>query len=187
MAKKELEKTGQPLLKLNLTDITRGLHHAASTTYAMIAQQYLLMLDQFFDRSEKADEDGHAMYKAKMVSIDMGNNYKVNIPLVSLVAPKGLALDEMKVELSVRASESDVKKATHELDNSNAERASFTVNLSPKQKNGNNEGRSPEIIDITLTFKASDPPEALMRVIDMYSNLIQPQKVDQDPNLMSDN
>ena len=32
-----------------LTDITRGMHHAASTTAAMIAQQYIRIIDQFFD------------------------------------------------------------------------------------------------------------------------------------------
>ena len=48
-----------------LTDITRGMHHAASTTSALLAEQYIQLLNQFFDSEE------YGSLKAKMFRIDV--------------------------------------------------------------------------------------------------------------------
>ncbi len=151
-----------------LTDITRGMHHAVSTTSAMLAQQYILMVNQFFDRD--TDEKGETIFKAKMATVEIDDKHQMKLPLVSLVAPKGIALEKMRIEMSVKMSEVEAKKATH-LDNSEAERTSFKVSLSPKS-HGDGRRRS-DIVDIVMEFQATDPPEGIMRIIDEYSNMIQ--------------
>lgn len=149
-----------------LTDITRGMQHAASTTTAMLAQQYLYMLEQYFD----AGADG--TYNAKTVSVHLPDNKVVTVPLISLVQPKGLALENMKVALSIKIDSADVKDATHPMDGSQATRSSFKVELSPKGDKG--EKRKSDIIDIEMEFKAFDPPEGIMRAIDQFARYITP-------------
>jgi hypothetical protein len=149
-----------------LTDITRGMHHAATTTSAMVAQQYIMMVDQFFDSLP----DGSI--RAKMAKIYIDDEHFMLVPLVSLVAPKGLTLDKMHVQMSIKVTEAEVKAATSEYDNSEAERTSFTVSLSPKSQ-GETRRRS-DVVDIEMQFSAVDPPEGIMRLIEQYTNRIQP-------------
>ena len=149
-----------------LTDITRGMHHAATTTSAMIAQQYIMMVDQFFDSLP----DGSI--RAKMVKIFVDDKNYMLVPLVSLVAPKGLTLDKMKVHMSVKITEAEAKLATSEYDNSEAERSSFTVSLSPRSKEGTR--RRSDVVDIEMEFSAIEPPEGIMRLIEQYTNRVLP-------------
>jgi hypothetical protein len=157
----------KPMTSQALTDVTRGMHHAALATTNMLANQYLFLLNQFFDE----DEDG--LMRSKMVNVQLDDSHSMNIPLISMVAPKGLVMDRMKVSMSVRMEESDIKRATHEFDNSDATRASFKVQLSPRSES-TTQGRASDIIDIDMEFLAIDPPEGIMKVIDEFVNLIAP-------------
>lgn len=151
-----------------LTDITRGIHHAVNTTGTMISQQYIMMLQQFFDTLE----DGSIV--AKMVKVQVDEQHDMMVPLVALVAPQGIALDKMRFELSVQITESELKRATHEVDGLNAERCAFKVNLSPKSSDSAR--RRSEIVDVEMQFTRSDAPEGMHRIIEQYANMIQPYK-----------
>jgi hypothetical protein len=157
----------KPMTAQALTDVTRGMHHAALATTNMLANQYLYLLNQFFD------EDENGLLRAKMVNVQLSNSHGMNIPLISMVAPKGLIMDKMKVAMSVRMEESDVKRASHEFDNSDITRTSFKVQLSPRSES-TTQGRASDIIDIEMEFLAIDPPEGIMKVIDEFVNLIAP-------------
>ncbi len=150
-----------------LTDITRGMHHAASTTAAMIAQQYIRIIDQFFDKRP----DG--TLEAKMVKIYITEKEYMMVPLISLVSPKGISLEKMRVEMSVRITETTLKEATDQVDNSNATRSSMKVQLAPKHKDNFGKRRD-DLTEIEMIFTAGDPPEGIMRIIDDYTNLIKP-------------
>lgn len=148
-----------------LTDITRGLHHAATTTNALIAQQYVYMIDQFFDSLP----DG--TLQAKMAKVALDENHYMMVPLISLASPRGLSLDKMKVSLSVKIEEAETLVGTTN-DDSKATRSSFSVSIGPRaDKKGI---RSSEVVDMDLEFAACDPPEAIMRVIEEYANFIRP-------------
>lgn len=154
----------------SLAALTRGIHHAASSTYALLSQQYMHMMMQFFDENE----DG--MLVAKMTYVQVDDKNWIPIPLISLVAPKGLALERMKVALSVRIEETDLKQATIDNDGSDIDRLSFKVTASPKSRKG--ERRASDVTDIEMEFNAGDPPEAVMRMIDSFTNLIDPRSFD---------
>lgn len=149
-----------------LTDITRGLHHAATTTSALLANHYMEMLHQYFDLTE----DG--AYKAKMMEMTLPDEKTILVPLISLITPKGLALERMKVAFSVKVGEAITKSATHEMDNSAATRSSFKVELSPKSKTSDK--RDSSIMDIEMEFGTTDPPEGVMRMLDKFSSLVAP-------------
>jgi len=161
---KEKEQINQTML----TDITRGLYHAGATVNSMLADQYIALIDHFFDKNA----DGK--YSAKEVVLNLPDKTVVHLPLISLVAPKGLILDKMHVALSVTMSDVQIKNATSELVKGEMSRASFKVELSPKHKN--KDRRDSEVVDIDMEFKACDPPEGLMRVLDHFYQSVVPLK-----------
>lgn len=149
-----------------LTDITRGMYYAASTTMSLVGQQYILFLDQFFDKNE----DGSL--EAKLAKVALDDSHEINVPLVALVTPKGLSLDEMTVEVSVRVDQTSLTAATTG-DNAPITRSRFGVTMSPFQRRDGDKRRS-DTVDVKMIFKATDPPEGMMRLIDEFSNRIQP-------------
>ena len=151
-----------------LTDITRGIHHAVNTTGTMISQQYVMMLQQFFD----SEEDGSI--SAKMVKLKVDEQHDMLVPLIALVQPQGIALDKMRFELSVKITETELKKATHEVDGINAERCAFKVNLSPSSSDSPR--RRTDIVDVAMEFTRCEAPEGMHRLIEQYSAMIQPFK-----------
>ena len=164
-------KSPKYMSEQQLTDLTRGMLHAASTTAAMIAQQHIRVIDQFFD----VQEDGTLV--AKMVKIYITDDQYLMVPLISLVSPKGIALERMRVEMSVRITGTELKKATDKVDNSEATRASFKVQLAPKHKDNHGKRRD-DLTEIEMIFTSGDPPEGIMRIIDDYTNMIKPIKED---------
>lgn len=150
-----------------LSDITRGLQHAAQTTLSMVAEQFIQTMQQFFDPLD----DG--TLKAKTVRVQVDENSYVLVPLVTLVSPRSLLLDRMRVNLSVRLESADVAPATSDWDNApNLTRTSFRVATAPR--GGSGEGRAGDTLDVELEFKAADAPESMMRVIDMFTNTVSP-------------
>lgn len=119
-----------------LTDITRGMHHAVNTTGTMISQQYVMLLQQFFG----TQEDGSIA--AKMVKVQMDEKHDILVPLIALVQPQGIALEKMRFEFSIKITESELKRATHEVDGLNAGRTAFKVFLSPRVGPGNSGART---------------------------------------------
>lgn len=156
----------------SLSALTRGIHYAATSTYAMLAQQYMHMIMQYFD--EKGDGEDRRLY-AKMAYVEIADNQVMPVPLISLVAPRGLTLDSMKVALSVRIEETEIKQATIDEDGSGTDRLAFKVKLSPRGKA--KEGRSSDITDIEMVFKAGEPPEGVMRLIDSFTGMVDPKDI----------
>lgn len=156
---------GHPGLNgLTLDDITRGMQHAAASANQMLAQQYTALLDQFFD----ADESGTLV--AREVELALDSQHRLALPLVSLAMPRGLALDEMTVNMTVR---SDLAEALPLHGAATGGVGRFYVSLAPHSKRDT--GRDSEHIDIEMKFTALQPPEAVMRVIDEYTNRLVPR------------
>lgn len=172
------KKKKEPINSVALTNITRGMHHAAMTTTNMVAQQYVKLFEQFFDREDPKDPD--SPLTAKMVEIKLGDNHAMNVPLISLVAPKGIVMDRMKVSMSVKMQEVELKKATSAMDNLDEMRGGFGVSFQAN-KRSKGDKREPDEIEVEMEFQATEPPEGIMRVIEEYTNLIGPIATTQPP------
>ncbi|WP_178119060.1 DUF2589 domain-containing protein [Pseudomonas akapageensis] len=153
----------------DLCDITRGLQEAAAATNNLIAQQYIKLFDQFFDYD--ADELGTPM-KAKMVEVALDEQHSMKIPLISLVAPRGLALEHMQVDLSVKIQNTELATASHALENGDIQSGRFFVTVGTDKRQS--QTRDPDEVQISMQFKACEPPEAINRLIEEYTNLISP-------------
>ena len=142
------------------------MQHAASSANQMLAQQYTALLDQFFD----ADENGTLV--AREVELALDSQHRLALPLVSLAMPRGLALDEMTVNMTVR---SDIAETLPAQGQGAGGVGRFYVSLAPHSSRDS--GRDSEHIDIEMKFTALQPPEAVMRLIDEYTNRLLPRPV----------
>ena len=161
----------EPMTASDLCDITRGLQEAAAATNNLIAQQYIKLFDQFFDFD--ADELGTPM-KAKMVEVALNDHHCMKIPLIALVAPRGLALENMQVDLSVKIQSTELACASHALENGSVQSERFYVTVGADKRQG--EQRDPNEVQISMQFKAIEPPEAINRLLEEYTNLISPYR-----------
>ncbi|MDD0975819.1 DUF2589 domain-containing protein [Pseudomonas sp. TNT2022 ID681] len=159
----------EPIASSDLCDITRGLQEAAAATTSLIAQQYIKLFDQFFDYDP--DALGTPM-KAKMVEVAMDDRHTMRVPLIALVSPRGLALERMQVDLSVKIQNSEQASFRHALDNGELSHERFFVKVGANKRQGDT--RDPDEVQIRLQFQACEPPEALNRLIEEYTNLISP-------------
>jgi len=165
-----LDKSPAPMTSIDLREITRGLQEAASATNSLIAQQYINLFDQFFDCDTEALG---APMKAKMVEVAMDEQHIMRVPLFALVSPKGLALERMQVDLSVRVKGTEAQQALQAASATNA--ANFKVTIGSQGRQG--DSRDPDEVQIRMQFQASEPPEALNRLIEEYTSLITPVRI----------
>ncbi|WJN57749.1 DUF2589 domain-containing protein [Pseudomonas sp. SO81] len=166
----------EPMTASDLSHITRGLHQAAAATHQVIAQQYIKLFDQFFDYDPN---DLGTPMKAKMVEVALDDGHILNIPLITLVAPRGLALAGMKVDLSVKMQGTELEKARDKLQNGELQSERFFVTFGQEKRKG--QQRDPDEIAISMVFKACEPPEAVNRLLEEYTNLISPIRTQPEP------
>lgn len=159
------------MMQQKLTDLTRGMYHAVSTTNALVAQHFEMLMERYF---EKRSDD---TYKAKTVKIALDDGRFIMVPLISLITPKGFFMEMMRIEMSVQMDKAEVKRISNDTDffgskaDEKLERTSFTINLAPRDK-PEAKRRPTDIVDIVMEFKSFDPPEGLMRVIDQYTKMV---------------
>lgn len=159
----------KPIVASDLRAVTRGLHEAATSANQLISQQYIRLFDQFFDYDPNAL--GTPM-KARMVEVALDANHSMQVPLISLVAPRGLSLDSMKVDLSVKIDSTELEAASHALENGELSSERFYVTFGhPSRKEAS---RHPDEVQISLCFKACEPPEGIQRLIEEYTHMITP-------------
>ena len=164
-----------PMTANDLSDITRGLQEAAAATNSLIGQQYINLFEQFFECDDEAL--GQPM-KAKMVEVAMDAEHVLRVPLIALVNPRGLALERMQVDLSVRVNGID-RQTLDEQVRDCPPGARFQVTMGASARHG--EQRDPDEVQIRMQFQASEPPEAINRLIEEYTNLMLPQRLTTPP------
>ncbi|RBL67746.1 hypothetical protein C3E98_030200, partial [Pseudomonas sp. MWU13-2625] len=137
---------------------------------------YIKLFDQFFDYN--VNDLGTPM-KAKMVEVALNDDHIINVPLIALVSPKGLALHKMTVDLSVRMQATELQKASHDLENGELQSEKFFVTFGSGKRDG--QERDPDEVQISMEFRDCQPPEAIQRLIEEFTNLISPQRTNDGP------
>lgn len=161
---------GIPGTPVSLEDITRGMQYAATAANELIAQQYMKALDPFFEPAE----DGSLIPRTVQLALD--ENHYFDLPLVALSTPRGLMLEKMKVNLTIRTE----GMQTPSRQSGENEFGRFHVSLSPSSDSKG--GRDSRHVDVEMQFTALEPPESVMRLIDEYTNKVIPRpKVQETP------
>ena len=92
-------------------------------------------------------------------------------------SPSGLKkylaeLAAMKVDLSVKMQGTELEKARDNLQNGELASERFFVTFGQDKRK--DQQRDPDEIAISMVFKACEPPEAVNRLLEEYTNLISP-------------
>lgn len=152
-----------PGVPVTLEDITRGMQYAATAANELIAQQYMKALDPFFEPGQ----DGSLI--PRTVKLELDDNHYFDLPLVALSTPRGLMLEKMKVNLTIRTE--GMQAPSRQSGENDFGR--FHVSLSPASDSKG--GRDSRHVDVEMQFTALEPPESVMRLIDEYTNKVVPR------------
>lgn len=151
-----------------LSDIVRGIAHAASAANSIQDRQFIQQINQYFHK----EEDGTLVPKVVRAKID--DNTYMEVPLISMIDPSTIGLEEMEVRMGIRLSKSDVKKNIKEFNTQNEmSRSSFNVSLTSCKP-----GERQDIIDVVMKFKKTDAAEGASRLVDEMNGTVQPRKYD---------
>ncbi len=160
--------------KQTLSDLTRGIQHAVNTAEEVLEQHYLRMLGRYFNEDNSP----------RMARIKVPPDSVIEVPLLALVTPTALKLDELTMDMTLRIDETEVKRFPGRAGRV-VERSSFKISVgsgtredgSPREKNQ---------IDIRMTFKSGDIPEGVSRIMDEFTKSILPKKVMPKPETEKD-
>jgi hypothetical protein len=147
----------------SLSDIARGMQHAVNSTQELTEKHFQGIVERYFT------EDGKAI--AKRFQLPDGS--VLDVPLISLVPPAGLRLEEMYVEMEVRIDKCSLKEAHP--DEKELTRTSFECSFAPRK---GSETSEQNVIEISMKFKAGDPPEGVARLMEYYANAAVPKPPD---------
>jgi hypothetical protein len=162
-----------------LDTLIKGLNYVANCASDMALSHYQNLISQYFDRLE----DGS--FQAKHADIRLDDNHVISMPWIAVSDGKGLYLDEMEVDFSVKVtgiSQHD-PHAVAELAAALQQRPDcprLEVTIGPSAHA--DAERPKDVIDFKVKFKSQDAPEAVMRVIDKFNATIHPIKVTTTPD-----
>lgn len=160
--------------KHTLSDMARGVQHAVNTAQEVLELHYVRLLARYFD------EDNNP----KMVRLNVSNDSIIEVPLISLISPHELKLDELTMDLSLRIDETKIKRIPRK-EGGAVERTSFQISVGGG-KTGNGTVRDRNVLDIKMVFKSGDPPEGVSRIVEEFTRRIVAKKLVEKPETEQD-
>ncbi|MFL9626576.1 DUF2589 domain-containing protein [Aeromonas jandaei] len=166
----------KPISPQHLDGIVRGLNYVANCASDMSLSHYQNLIAQYFDYNQEKN-----IFTPKIVKLMLDKEHEINMPLIAVTDAKGLYLDELEVDFSVRVTGIDSTNLSEGLQHNCPQ---LLVDIAPRQREQS--GRDKDIIDFKVKFKASDAPECVMKIIDRYNSQISPTLIgDEDINIPS--
>lgn len=149
-----------------LSDIIRGAAHAVATADEVQDKAFLKQLRYYFDLME----DGTLEPKYARVRVP-GTDHHVDLPLITLMDPGTLALNEVEVDLAVRTTRAKLKNA---VDQAEVDRTSFEVGFT-----GASPGSRNDVIQIKMKFKRPEHiREGPARLLEELNGTVKPRPND---------
>lgn len=146
-------------------DILTGLQNAISQVQDMLQNAQLQNLSNFWQ------PDGQPISQ----TIQLGDK-TVNVPLMTLVPHSQLAMDTVRIRFSTRVSSvvaektDDLLKAGNLMGSANSSDSLSHADLQVAMDGVKAEGA--DVMDVSITFKIKDTPEAVPRLMDEYNKRI---------------
>ncbi|WP_161569706.1 DUF2589 domain-containing protein [Veronia nyctiphanis] len=92
-------KNNANVSKQYLDAIVRGLSYVANCASELNLNHYQNIIDQYFYQHEDDDE---GVLSPRTIQLKLDDNHIIEMPLISVVDAKGLYLDELDVDFSVK-------------------------------------------------------------------------------------
>ncbi len=157
------------------TDVIRGFQFAVERAQEIAERHSIEILDRYFTE-EKDEKTGITKQRPKMITFEVQKDYWMHVPLITIVDPNSMRLDEMEIEMAMRINKQVIKKAAkaEEADQDHVTRASWEVDFTA-MKHTNGEGTQNAIF-VKMKFKAPKAQnEGLLQIIDEYRKSVNPK------------
>ncbi|GEK12344.1 DUF2589 domain-containing protein [Aliivibrio fischeri] len=163
-------RKNKPISPQFLDGIIRGLNYVANSASDMNLSHYQNLISQYFDYDEEK-----CTYKPKTIKLMLDDEHEITMPLIAVTDAKGLYLDELGVDFSVRVTGVDTDNLQQDF---KATYPKLIVDISPSHRNKGEINK--DFIDFKVKFKSSDAPECVMKIIDKFNTQIIPKKIVSD-------
>lgn len=157
-AKKKSERKS-----MTLSDVVRGIQYCVNSSIDIVEQHYINTVQQYLTEEDKI--------RTERVYLD--DMHYMDIPLICLTGHNALEVDKMKVKMKVNIRDMDLKQAMmeeesgeeSEEDMPSISRTSMLVDVCNVKHESDDTN-----MEIQMTFKASNPPESLSRLLESLNN-----------------
>jgi len=147
--------------KHSISDIIKGIQHAADSAREITTHNHIELMDKFFDVAP----DGS--FHAKMVKLSLSqDDSELLVPLVALIPPSSMRLEKLNVKMKVNAIGESLETDLKSIEGHNTSRTHFDVSTNVSGKRG--------LVSIETTFASCELPESLMKIIDRFTDNIKP-------------
>lgn len=154
-----------------LSDIIRGAAHAVAAADEVQDKSFLAQLHRYFEYDEQTNT--HTPKYARVLL--PGGTHYVDLPLITLMDPGTLGLNEVEIDLAVRTTKSRLKQAADHA-GVGVDRSSFEVGFT-----GSKPGTRHDVIQVKLKFKRPEhPKEGPQRLLEELNGTVKPQPLDGD-------
>lgn len=163
------KKVAEPAPDHTLSDIIRGLAHAAAAADEVQDRHFIKNIERYFERTDSGE------YVPKYCRVMLpGQAHYMDVPLLCLMDPGTLHLSELDVKVAVRMAKSEVKQTVDAAGRDlNMTRAAFTVEFT-----GSKPGSRQDVMEVTMKFKRPEEKlEALGRLIDDLNQSLLPKPI----------
>ncbi len=159
-SKKSEGKPGEHAM--TLSDVVRGIQYCVNSCIEIVEQHYLNTIQKFI--TEKDEIETRRVYLDK--------THYMDIPLICLTDHNALEIDKMKVKMKVNIRDMDLKQTILEPEGGEGERESYALSRTTMLVDVCNVSREDDgtNMEIEMTFKSSNPPESLSRMLETLNN-----------------
>lgn len=153
-----------------LTDLARGMQHVALCTQDILGQHFVNVINHYVDPKTR---------EAIETRIRLPNGQVMDVPLIALIPPTNLSLKKLVLKMSVAVNAVEVKATKYDEGMKEVDRSRFHVSFGASDEGNNKRKRgSQKMVDLEMTFEAHDVPEAVHKVIDYFTQFVEPQDED---------
>lgn len=154
---------------MTLSDIIRGIQYCVNSSVEIVEQHYINTINKYMNEDNEIRKE----------RIYLDDGHYMDIPLICLTGHNALEVDKMKVKMRVNIRDMDLKHImvdnetdTESEDGEASEDDSYTVSRSSMLVDVCNVSRDEDgaNMEIQMTFKTSEPPESLSRIIESLNN-----------------
>lgn len=148
---------------MTLSDVVRGIQYCVNSCIEIVERHYLNTIQKFI-----TEEDG---IETKRVYLD--KTHYMDIPLICLTDHNALEIDKMKVKMKVNIRDMDLKQTILEPEGGRkGEGDSYALSRTTMLVDVCNVSREDDNtnMEIEMTFKSSNPPESLSRMLETLNN-----------------
>lgn len=148
---------------MTLSDVVRGIQYCVNSCIEIAERHYLNTIQKFVTEKDEIE--------TKRIYLD--KTHYMDIPLICLTDHNALEVDQMKVKMKVNIRDMDLKQTIIEPEGGREDngdsfalsRTSMLVDICNVSKEDDNTN-----MEIEMTFKSSNPPESLSRMLETLNN-----------------